>query len=279
MNNPYNVTKRILDLFFVLLFIFPSIILLILFSIVLFFQFRSNPFFVQERGLTLTKFRFKIFKLRTIKEDSTKVTSENEIFFKPNLKNQITPFAAWLRKTGLDELPQIFNVLSGKMSFIGPRPLMYQDLEIIKNENPIIYYKRESIESKPGISGLWQIFGTRSDGLLNLLTLDLIYDTYKTINIDLQLMLKTAFFILSGKNSDAIFNINKRNKKFVDITLSEGIELQMDSDLIKLFALPLLKSNKNFTYSLNLPQDFWTTTYTVSDGTTNASETGDRLSA
>lgn len=263
MNNFQIFTKRILDIaLFIILFI-PSVFLISLFSIILLFQFKSNPFFIQERGLTLTKHRLRILKLRTLKEDTTSVKVENDIFFKPILQNQITPFAAWLRKTGLDELPQIFNVLTGTMSFIGPRPLMNQDLEIMKKENPILYYKRESIEAKPGISGLWQIYGNREEGLMNLLALDLIYDTYRTINIDFQLMLKTVFFVVTSKNSDAIFTINKKDKKVVDIAISEKLKLKIDSDLVKLFALPLLKSSKKFSYSLDLPQNFWTTDYSI----------------
>ena len=263
MNNFQIFTKRILDIaLFIILFI-PSVFLISLFSIILLFQFKSNPFFIQERGLTLTKHRLRILKLRTLKEDTTSVKVENDIFFKPILQNQITPFAAWLRKTGLDELPQIFNVFTGTMSFIGPRPLMNQDLEIMKKENPILYYKRESIEAKPGISGLWQIYGNREEGLMNLLALDLIYDTYRTINIDFQLMLKTVFFVVTSKNSDAIFTINKKDKKVVDIAISEKLKLKIDSDLVKLFALPLLKSSKKFSYSLDLPQNFWTTDYSI----------------
>ena len=263
MNNFQIFTKRILDIaLFIILFI-PSVFLISLFSIILLFQFKSNPFFIQERGLTLTKHRLRILKLRTLKEDTTSVKVENDIFFKPILQNQITPFAAWLRKTGLDELPQIFNVLTGTMSFIGPRPLMNQDLEIMKKENPILYYKRESIEAKPGISGLWQIYGNREEELMNLLALDLIYDTYRTINIDFQLMLKTVFFVVTSKNSDAIFTINKKDKKVVDIAISEKLKLKIDSDLVKLFALPLLKSSKKFSYSLDLPQNFWTTDYSI----------------
>lgn len=278
MNNFQLFTKRILDISLFIILLIPSVFLISLFSIILLFQFKSNPFFIQERGLTLTKHRLRILKLRTLKEDTTSVKVENDIFFKPILQNQITPFAAWLRKTGLDELPQIFNVFTGTMSFIGPRPLMDQDLEIMKKENPILYYKRESIETKPGISGLWQIYGNREEGLSNLLALDLIYDTYRTINIDLQLMLKTAFFIITSKNSDAIFTINKKDKKVIDIAISENLKLKIDSDLVKLFALPLLKSSKKFSYSLDLPQNFWTTDYSIKQ-TNSAKNKEDRLTA
>jgi hypothetical protein len=219
----------------------------------------------------------KILKLRTIKKDFSKVTSENDIFFKPSLQNEIPKFAAWLRKTGLDELPQIFNVLTGKMSFIGPRPLMDQDLKVMRKENPIIYYKRESINSRPGISGLWQIYGNRDEGLINLIALDLIYDTYKTINIDLQLIFKTAFFVVTSKNSDAVFTIKKKDKRFVDISISENIELKIDSGLIRLLALPLLNINNSFSYSLNLPENFWITDSTLMQSKSGANKS--RLSA
>lgn len=277
MGKYYKYFKRIIDLILFFILITPSLVLIIIFSILLTIQFKSSPFFIQERGLTLTKHRLKILKLRTIKKDFSKVISENDIFFKPSLQNEIPKFAAWLRKTGLDELPQIFNVLTGKMSFIGPRPLMDQDLEVMKKENPIIYYKRESINSKPGISGLWQIYGNRDEGLINLIALDLIYDTYKTINIDLQLIFKTAFFVVTSKNSDAVFTIKKKDKRFVDISISEDIELKIDSGLIRLLALPLLNINNSFSYSLNLPENFWITDSTLMQSKSGANKS--RLSA
>lgn len=277
MGKYYKYFKRIIDLILFFILIIPSLVLIVLFSIILTIQFKSSPFFIQERGLTLTKHRLKILKLRTIKKDFSKVISENDIFFKPSLQNEIPKFAAWLRKTGLDELPQIFNVLTGKMSFIGPRPLMDQDLEVMKKENPIIYYKRESINSKPGISGLWQIYGNRDEGLINLIALDLIYDTYKTINIDLQLIFKTAFFVVTSKNSDAVFTIKKKDKRFVDISISEDIELKIDSGLIRLLALPLLNINNSFSYSLNLPENFWITDSTLMQSKSGANKS--RLSA
>lgn len=277
MGKYYKYFKRIIDLILFFILIIPSLVLIVLFSIILTIQFKSSPFFIQERGLTLTKHRLKILKLRTIKKDFSKVISENDIFFKPSLQNEIPKFAAWLRKTGLDELPQIFNVLTGKMSFIGPRPLMDQDLKVMRKENPIIYYKRESINSRPGISGLWQIYGNRDEGLINLIALDLIYDTYKTINIDLQLIFKTAFFVVTSKNSDAVFTIKKKDKRFVDISISEDIELKIDSGLIRLLALPLLNINNSFSYSLNLPENFWITDSTLMQSKSGATKS--RLSA
>jgi len=273
----FSFSKRIIDLLLFFILLIPAVTLIASFGIILAVQLKSSPFFIQERGLTLTKHRLKILKLRTIKNDSSKVSSENDIFFKPSLQNEIPKFAAWLRKTGLDELPQIFNVLTGKMSFIGPRPLMDQDLKVMKKENPIIYYKRESINSKPGISGLWQIYGNRDEGLINLIALDLIYDTYKTINIDLQLIFKTAFFVVTSKNSDAVFTIKKKDKRFVDISISEDIELKIDSGLIRLLALPLLNINNSFSYSLNLPENFWITDSTLIQSKSGANKS--RLSA
>ncbi|MBZ0183127.1 MAG: sugar transferase, partial [Melioribacteraceae bacterium] len=83
MKDLYSFSKRIIDLLLFFILLIPAVILIASFGIILAFQFKSSPFFIQERGLTLTKHRLKILKLRTIKKDFSKVTSENDIFFKP----------------------------------------------------------------------------------------------------------------------------------------------------------------------------------------------------
>lgn len=123
----YRTTKSFFDLiisFVLLVLFFPF---LIIFSLIITIELKQFPTFIQERGLTLNKYRFKIFKFRTIK-DADKIgknnNTVNDIFIKTSLNDKITPCAAWLRKTGIDEFPQLINIIFGQMSFIGPRPLI-----------------------------------------------------------------------------------------------------------------------------------------------------------
>lgn len=90
------------------------------------------------------------------------------------------------------------------MSFIGPRPLMIQDLEILKDKSPINYKQRETITSKPGITGIWQIIGDRSRGAENLVSLDLFYEEKKSLVLDFIIFFSTIPMVIFAKNSDAL---------------------------------------------------------------------------
>jgi lipopolysaccharide/colanic/teichoic acid biosynthesis glycosyltransferase len=193
----------------------------LLFSVFLIFELKEFPLFTQQRGLTLEKHRFKIFKIKTIRS-----THLNEIrksrrgtFLLQNNGIDFTPVAAWLRKTGFDELPQVFNILKGEMSFVGPRPLMLDDLEIMKKEYPEYYFKRGEINSKPGITGLWQLFGERTSGIVDLKTYELYYDKHQTFGLFCKILFYTLWLKYFTKNccessnfiSGRRFNVQPRN--------------------------------------------------------------------
>ena len=125
--------------------------------------------------------------------------------FKPDLSEYVPAFCRWLRKTGLDELPQIFNVLKGEMSLIGPRPLTLNDLEALKDKYPQYYHVRNLITIKPGITGMWQVFGNRNKGIENLIAFDLYYYERTCLTIDLRILFRTILIVLTGRHSDAIF--------------------------------------------------------------------------
>ncbi|MBU0561629.1 MAG: sugar transferase [Bacteroidota bacterium] len=127
-----------------------------------------------------------------------------DIFYKPEHTEKLTKFSKWLRIWGLDELPQLFNVVTGKMSLIGPRPLMLSDLEILKQKYPQQYLKRESFNSVTGISGLWQIYGQREKGIDNLIDLEAEYEESGSFVFDLKLIFATIPVIIFANHSDAI---------------------------------------------------------------------------
>lgn len=174
------------------------------------------PIFRQQRGLTLEKRRFTIYKFRTLKSGNAEgISGENNIFTKDSLSGRVTLTGRWLRATGLDELPQLLNVLKGEMSFIGPRPLSTEDLELMKKENPEHYLRRGMFTSRPRISGYWQIFGERSKGIDNLIELEIKYETEKSIILDLFLMALTLPVVLFAKHSDAIqFRVKNQKLRF-----------------------------------------------------------------
>ena len=205
----YNIFKRIFDFViasFLLVLLFPFLILI---SIVIYFETGSTPIFAQQRGMTMEGKEFRLYKFRTLKKTKTACKESTHIFLKDDLSGLVTFTGYILRKTGLDELPQLMNVLFGEMSLIGPRPLSLSDLHIMKEIEPVLYNRRGTFKSKPGISGYWQIYGDRQKGVLNLIELEGFYDRNRSLSMDLFLIFMTIPIVFFAKHSDAIIGRNK----------------------------------------------------------------------
>ena len=122
---------------------------------------------------------FRLVKFRTMRES----------FVKINDYHRITKLGAWLRKTGLDELPQLFLVLSGKMSIVGPRPLLPEYLNLYSDR------QAQRFLVKPGITGYAQIFTEPDASWECRLEADVWYVENRTVLLDLKLTLYTAKYI------------------------------------------------------------------------------------
>ncbi len=109
---------------------------------------------------------------------------------------RITPLGRILRKTSLDELPQLFNVLAGDMSLVGPRPPIPYEIE-----NYHIWHKRRVIEIKPGITGLWQVEGRSSTTFDEMVRLDLKYIRDWSLWLDLKILIRTPLVVILGKGA------------------------------------------------------------------------------
>jgi len=107
---------------------------------------------------------------------------------------RVTPLGRFLRKTSLDELPQFINVLKGDMSLVGPRPPIPYEIELYD-----IWHRRRLLSVKPGITGLWQVTGRSSTTFDQMVRLDLRYINEWSLWLDIKLLLKTPWVILSGK--------------------------------------------------------------------------------
>lgn len=144
----YTVIKQVIDY---ILAIFALIILIpffILFSIIIKLESKGPIFFKQER-IGKNKKHFKIYKFRTMRTDTPKDTPTHLL---NNAENYITKFGKIMRKTSIDELPQIINILKGEMSIIGPRPALWNQTDLIKERDK---YHANSI--KPGLTGWAQV--------------------------------------------------------------------------------------------------------------------------
>ncbi len=184
--------------------------LLVFLTILSFLDTGKFPIFIQVLGLTLNKYRFKIFKFRTIKDFPTKILiNSNSNLKRRELLEYISPFGRFLRKSGLDELPQLFNIFLGQVNLFGPRSLSIDDLKMIKTNFPELYERREKLNSKPGLLGLWQVRKDFECSVHHLVRLDEEFDQGKSIALILKIFFKTFEMILLGYHIDSIVNGDK----------------------------------------------------------------------
>ncbi len=162
-----------------------------------------GPIFFTQPRLGLNKRRFNIFKFRTMVPDAEKRIRElehlNEVsgpVFKIKHDPRITPIGSFLRKTSIDELPQLFNVLKGDMSLVGPRPLPIRDCEGFDKD-----WQRRRFSVRPGITCLWQINGRSSIPFEKWMQLDLEYIDMWSLRLDFEILLRTIPAVLKGSGA------------------------------------------------------------------------------
>jgi exopolysaccharide biosynthesis polyprenyl glycosylphosphotransferase len=158
--------------------------------------------FSQER-LGLGKRLFQVFKFRTMVSDAESLMVKLEHLNEsagPNfkLKNdpRVTPIGSILRKTSLDELPQLFNVLLGDMSLVGPRPIVMRDYRGISED-----WHRRRFSVKPGITCLWQISGRNAVTFDRWMELDRDYIDGWSLRLDIKILVKTIPAVLRGSGA------------------------------------------------------------------------------
>jgi exopolysaccharide biosynthesis polyprenyl glycosylphosphotransferase len=165
----------------------------------------SSPgpiFFLQDR-IGVNKRRFKIWKFRTMVPDAEKLMAslerQNEAagpVFKMKNDPRVTPIGRWLRRTSLDELPQLLNVLRGDMSLVGPRPLPVRDYEGFNED-----WQRRRFSIKPGITCLWQVNGRCGISFDQWMRLDLQYLDEWSLWLDLKILAKTIPAVVAGRGA------------------------------------------------------------------------------
>ena len=174
---------------------------------------RGPVLFKQERvgqwGQTFTFLKFRSMYVNSDesshKEYVTRlITQENgtpscgdplkgQVIYKMTNDRRITALGNFLRKTSLDELPQFVNVLKGEMSLVGPRPPIPYECEIYD-----LWHRRRILEMKPGITGLWQVRGRSRRTFDEMVRLDLKYISEWSLWLDLKIILKTPWIMVSG---------------------------------------------------------------------------------
>lgn len=186
----YDEIKRCIGILLSAILIIITLPVIIIACIAIYLELRANPIYTQKR-VGLNGYVFKIYKLRSMyidaEKDGPKWANEND--------ERITKVGKFIRTTRIDELPQLFNILIGDMSFIGPRP---ERPEFIKEFLKDIPDFNDRLLVKPGITGWAQVNG----GYLLTPKEKLIYDKYyikhKGFKLDLLILLKTIIVVFTG---------------------------------------------------------------------------------
>ena len=194
-HNNFNLkAKRLLDLLFALLIGIFAAPVIVLAAIIVKLESKGPIFFIQERIGEGNK-KFNIAKFRSMTTDAEKDgpqwASKND--------NRVTKFGKIMRATRIDELPQLWNVLRGEMSFVGPRPEREYFIQQLEKEIPY-YNLRHTV--KPGLTGWAQVmypYGASVEDAYRKLQYDLYYIKHHSIPFDVKVLLKTVTIVIFGK--------------------------------------------------------------------------------
>lgn len=122
-----------------------------------------------------------------------------ESSFKLHKDPRVTKFGRFIRKYSIDEMPQLFNVLNGEMSLVGPRPYFIDELKEQQNKYPDTRkFVKETLTVKPGITGFWQVSGRSAINFDKRIEMDAYYANKKSLWLDVWIILKTPFVMISG---------------------------------------------------------------------------------
>jgi lipopolysaccharide/colanic/teichoic acid biosynthesis glycosyltransferase len=192
--------KRVLDLACSALLVLASAPLLVLVALAIKLD-DGGPVFYRQPRTGRDNRTFRMLKFRTMVVDADRMLDQlrersitDGLLFKMHDDPRITRLGRLLRRTSLDELPQVLNVLRGEMSLVGPRPAI--PYEVANYEA----WQRERLEVLPGITGLWQVSGRNRLSYVDMCKLDIAYVHSRTLRQDLRILLRTpwAMFVDRG---------------------------------------------------------------------------------
>nr|WP_285890894.1 sugar transferase [Mesobacillus maritimus] len=198
----YLYTKRLMDIIGSLIGISLLSLLFIVIAILIKIEDPKGPIFFTQKRVGLNGKEFKMYKFRSMVGDAEEKLKEllkyNEVsgaMFKMKEDPRITKVGKFIRKTSIDELPQLFNVLKGEMSLVGPRPPLPREVELYSD------YDKQRLMVTPGCTGLWQATARNSVGFEEMVKLDLQYIEKRSILFDIKIILKTVLVLFGSKDA------------------------------------------------------------------------------
>ncbi|MEH7299391.1 sugar transferase [Neobacillus drentensis] len=198
----YLVSKRLMDIIGASMGIILLCFLFMIIAILIKVEDPRGTIFFSQKRVGLNGKEFKMYKFRSMVSNAEEKLAEllkfNEIngaMFKMKDDPRITKVGKFIRKTSIDELPQLFNVLKGDMSLVGPRPPLPREVTEYTN------YDKQRLIVVPGCTGLWQVSGRNSLGFEEMVELDLDYIRNRTFLYDIKIILKTVAVLAGSKDA------------------------------------------------------------------------------
>ena len=199
----YSFIKRTFDIIFSFVFLIVLFIPFLIIALIIFIDDpKGSPFYVSERigrrgkPFKMFKFRSMIIGAEDMLDSMMKDNEKDGPAFKMHDDPRVTKIGHFIRKTSIDELPQLLNVFLGDMSIVGPRPPIMKE---------VVQYSREDLKRllvKPGLTCIWQTRKKRDDGpFREWVAMDVEYIQKRSVWMDLKLIFKTAFVMISKEGT------------------------------------------------------------------------------
>ncbi|MCU6707966.1 sugar transferase [Paenibacillus sp. J5C_2022] len=198
----YESAKRTLDIVGSLIGLLLFSPLIVLVAVLIKLEEPRGPILFYQTRIGKNEKPFRMYKLRSMavnaEERLKDLLEQNEIsgaMFKMKDDPRITKVGKWIRKTSIDELPQLFNVLRGDMSLVGPRPPLLREVEEYSE------YDKLRLSVTPGCTGMWQVSGRNSLTFKQMVELDIAYIQKRCLWLDIKIMLKTVKVMITPQDA------------------------------------------------------------------------------
>ncbi|WP_226528031.1 sugar transferase [Metabacillus niabensis] len=198
----YIFSKRVLDVVASMFGIILLSIILFIIAILIKIEDPKGPVIFTQRRVGKDGKEFHMYKFRSMivdaeakLEDLLKYNEVNGAMFKMKDDPRVTKVGKFIRKTSIDELPQLFNVLKGDMSLVGPRPPLPREVKEYTS------YQKQRLLVTPGCTGIWQASARNSVGFEEMVEMDLYYIRNCNFWLDIKIIIKTVIVLFGSKNA------------------------------------------------------------------------------
>lgn len=198
----YLFSKRCIDIIGALTGLLVLFIVFIVIGLLIKIEDPKGSIFFSQKRVGKNGKEFNMYKFRSMVSDAeaklAELLEQNEAtgaMFKMKNDPRVTKIGRFIRKTSIDELPQLINVLKGDMSLVGPRP------PLVREVNEYTEYQMQRLLVTPGCTGLWQVSGRSNVGFEEMVELDLTYITTRSLTADIKIICQTIFMLFGSKNA------------------------------------------------------------------------------